>query len=138
MFLTLKKKKRSTTRMNFKRKHENVYQTRKLTVTNIFPRFSSKSDRRDDTFSLFQQNSEQIKQKLGCHNLHQLELYTKPTWRKLDNFEGLLGIFSFKYQKFKSYCRTQRFLSDLRSCLSTYSTTGNTEFHKLDQQFCLD
>ena len=28
---------------------------------------------------VFQQNSEQNKRKVGCHNLHQLELNTKPT-----------------------------------------------------------
>ena len=31
--------------MNFKLKQENVYQTRQLNVTNIFPRFSSKNDK---------------------------------------------------------------------------------------------
>ena len=31
--------------MNYKLKQENVYQTRKLNVANIFPRFSAKSDR---------------------------------------------------------------------------------------------
>ena len=67
-------------------------------------------------FSFFQENSEQIKQKLGCYNLHQLELYTKPTWRKLDNCKGLLGIFSFKYTT-SLKARTPAVLSDLRITL---------------------
>ena len=88
--------------MNFKRKHENAYQTRKLKVTNIFPRFSSRNDRRGIPFLSFNRiQSKSIKQKLGCHNLHQLELYTKHPWRKLDNFKGLIGIFPFKYNKFE-------------------------------------
>ena len=43
----VKKEKKSTTTISFKLKQENVYQTRKLNVTNIFPRFLSKNNRRD-------------------------------------------------------------------------------------------
>ena len=32
--------------MNFKLKQENFYETRQLNVSDIFPRFSSKNDRR--------------------------------------------------------------------------------------------
>ena len=32
--------------MNFIQKHENIYQTRKLNVTNMFPRLSFKTDKR--------------------------------------------------------------------------------------------
>ena len=62
--------------MNFKLKQENVYQTRQLNVTNIFPRFSSKNDRRATPASA-EFRAKQTK--VGCHNLHQLELNTKPT-----------------------------------------------------------
>ena len=60
--------------MNSKLKEENVFQTRKLNVTNISPRFSFKIERTGLPFRfVLQQNSEQSIRKVAattCTNLN--------------------------------------------------------------------
>ena len=118
--------------MNFKRKHENVYQTRKLKVTNIFPRLSSKNDRRGIPFLSFkriQSKSNKNQAATTCTNLNFIpnQLEENLTTAKVYMESFLLNTTSLK-------ARTQCFLICV---LPQYSTTGNTEFHKLDPSIVL-
>ena len=58
--------------MNFQLKQENVYQTKQLSVINIFQRFSSKNDRR----GIPSRDSTEFRAKQTKSRLPQLE----PTW----------------------------------------------------------
>ena len=109
MFLT--KKKRGTTTMNFKRKHENVCQTRKLKVTNIFPGFSSKNDRRGIPFLSFnriQSKSNKNYPATTCTNLNFI-----PNQLEENLTTSKVYLESFLLNTTSSKARTQCFLSDL-------------------------
>ena len=108
-------KKRRTTTMNFKRKRENVYQTRKLKVTNIIPLFSSKNDRRGIPFLSFnriQTKSNKNQAARTCTNLNFI-----PNQLEENLTTSKVYLESFLLHTTSSKARTQCFLSDLRIAL---------------------
>ena len=101
--------------MNFKRKNENAYQTRKLKVTNIFPRFSSKNNRRGIPFLSFnriQSKSNKNQAATTCTNLNFI-----PNTLEENLTTSKVYLESFLLNTTSSKAMTQCFLSDLRIAL---------------------